>query len=141
MNNIKLVPTYQISKENEIAKFHAIFLKDGYEGSIIRHGKEGYKKNGRSSNLLKYKDFKDIDAKITDVVPADQRPSWGTPVLEYMGKSFQAGMKFSHAEREKWLKNKKDYIGQTAIIRFFEWTDDGLPRFPVCVGTRLDNKL
>ena len=23
-------------------------------------------------------------------------------------------------------------------IRFFEYTDDGLPRFPVCVGFRLD---
>lgn len=135
------VSTYEISNEIQLSNFHTLFLKEGYEGSIIRHGVEGYKKNGRSSNLLKYKDFKDIDVKIINIVPADQRPSWGVPVLEYNGKTFQAGMKFSHKEREEWLKNKKKYIGETAIIRFFEWTEDGLPRFPVCIGTRLDNKL
>ena len=47
-------------------------------------------------------------------------------------------MKFSHAEREEILKNKNRYIGQTGEIRFFEFTDDGVPRFPVCVGFRLD---
>ena len=33
---------------------------------------------------------------------------------------------------------KLDSKGKTAEIRFFEYTDDGLPRFPVCVGIRLD---
>ena len=41
-------------------------------------------------------------------------------------------------ERQQILIDKADYIGQTAEIRFFEYTDDGLPRFPVCVGFRLD---
>jgi hypothetical protein len=33
---------------------------------------------------------------------------------------------------------KEEYIGQTAEVRFFEYTDGGIPRFPVCVGFRLD---
>ena len=47
-------------------------------------------------------------------------------------------MKFSHKEREEMLTNKSDYIGMIAEIRFFEYTDDGIPRFPVCYGFRLD---
>jgi hypothetical protein len=47
-------------------------------------------------------------------------------------------MKFSHAEREEILINKENYIGKKAEIRFFEYTDGGIPRFPVCVGFRLD---
>ena len=47
-------------------------------------------------------------------------------------------MKFSHAEREEILINKENYIGKTAEIRFFEYTEDGIPRFPVAVGIRLD---
>jgi DNA ligase-1 len=132
------VPQYDISSEKELFKYHSKFINEGYEGSIIRHGNEGYECNKRSSSLLKYKDFQDIAAKIIDVLPADQRPEQGVPVLEYKGKTFQAGMKFSHAEREEWLKNKKDYIGKTAEIRFFEYSEDGIPRFPVCVGIRLD---
>ena len=138
LDTCKEVSTYQIDKEEKIKEFHSKFLLDGYEGSIIRWGSSGYKIDGRSDNLLKYKDFQDIAATIIDVIPAEQRPEWGVPVLKYNGKTFNAGMKFSHEERKEWLTNKKDYIGKTAEIRFFEWTDDGLPRFPICVGIRLD---
>jgi len=132
------VVTIPITSEKELQKYHAENLAQGYEGSIVRWGKEGYKKNGRSSNLLKYKDFQDIACKITDITPAEARPEWGVPTLSYKGKTFQAGMKYSHAEREDFLKNKKDYIGKTAEIRFFEYTESGIPRFPVMVGIRLD---
>lgn len=138
LDTCKEVSTYQIDKEEKIKEFHSKFLLDGYEGSIIRWGNAGYKINGRSDNLLKYKDFQDIAATIIDVIPAEQRPEWGVPVLKYNGKTFNAGMKFSHEERKEWLINKDNYIGKTAEIRFFEWTDDGLPRFPICAGIRLD---
>ncbi len=47
-------------------------------------------------------------------------------------------MKFSHDFRKEFLLNKKDYIGKVAELRFFEFSDEGVPRFPVCVGFRLD---
>ena len=47
-------------------------------------------------------------------------------------------MKFSHKEREEILTNKVDYIGKIAEVRFFEYSEDGIPRFPVCHGFRLD---
>lgn len=136
--NTHEVSTYEIKDESELKYWHAKFLSDGYEGSIIRHGDEPYKVNGRSSNLLKYKDFLDIACKIIDIEPAEQRPEWGVPVLEYEGKQFRAGMKYSHAKRIEFLTNKADYIGKTAEIRFFEYSDEGIPRFPVMVGVRLD---
>jgi hypothetical protein len=33
---------------------------------------------------------------------------------------------------------KEEYIGQKAEVRFFEYTDGGIPRFPICHGFRLD---
>ena len=88
---------------------------------------------------MKYKDFKDIAVKLIDVVPAEQRSEWGVPVLEMEdGRTFRAGARLSHDERKDLLSNKQSYIGKTAEIRYFEETDDGLPRFPVCVGFRLD---
>jgi hypothetical protein len=44
----------------------------------------------------------------------------------------------SHEDRKELLKNKQNYIGKTAEVRFFEWTDEGNPRFPIMVGIRLD---
>ena len=46
--------------------------------------------------------------------------------------------KFSKEERREWLINKNKYIGKTAELRFFEFSDTGVPRFPVCIGIRLD---
>ena len=100
--------------------------------------RQPYKVNGRSSNLLKYKDFQDIDAVIVDITPAEQRPEWGIPTLEYNGKRFRAGLKYSHEDRKEFLINKDNYIGKIANIRFFEYTDEGLPRFPVMVGIHTD---
>lgn len=132
------VESYQIKNKDELESYHSKFISEGYEGSIIRHGDEPYKINGRSSNLLKYKDFIDIACKIVNIEPAEQRPEHGVPVLEHEGKQFRAGMKYSHDERKEFLENKNSYIGKTAEIRFFEYTDEGIPRFPVMVGIRLD---
>lgn len=136
--NLKLVQTYTLETEEVLKQLHVRNIAEGYEGTIVRWGDEPYKVNGRSSNLLKYKDFQDIALPIIDIVPADQRPEWGKPIFELNGKQFSAGMKYSHEDRIDFLKNKKDYIGKTAEVRFFEYTDDGIPRFPVMYGIRLD---
>lgn len=135
------VPTAQAYNEKDMQVFHAANVQQGYEGSILRWGDAPYKINGRSSNLLKYKDFLDIALVIKDIEPADQRPEWGVPVFEWKGATndeLRAGMKYSHAEREEFLKNKKKYIGKVAELRFFEYSETGVPRFPVMVGVRLD---
>jgi len=137
-NYIFIVDTYQIISEEELKQYHAKFLQEGYEGSIIRWGDAPYKIDGRSENLLKYKDFQDIAAKIIDIEPAEQQSQWGVPVLEYNNKTFRAGTKMSHADREDLLNNKDQYIGKMGNIRFFEYTDDGIPRFPVMVGIHGD---
>lgn len=137
---ISLVATKVISNEKQLKENHSKYLSEGFEGTIIRHGKEGYELNHRSVNLLKFKDFIDIVGKVIDVIPSDARPKQGVLVCTSKDASgtFKANLKFSHKDREEILKNKAQYINKTAEIRFFEYTDDGLPRFPVCVGFRLD---
>lgn len=138
---VRLVKTLSIKTEAELKAYHKLFLEEGYEGTIVRHGDGAYKPNGRSSNLLKYKDFLDLACEIVDITPADQRPEWGVPVLKLGdGRTFRSGMKYSHAARVDFLTNKKKYIGKVAEIRFFEYSDTGIPRFPVMVGIRLDKK-
>lgn len=140
---IEVVPTYIVNNKEELDKYHAQFIEEGYEGTMVRWGNEGYKVNGRSSNLLKYKDFIDETYTIVDVIPSESKPSQGVIHCKGVdnsghGITFGCGMRFNHQEREEILTNKQDYIGKTAEIRFFEFTDDGVPRFPVCVGVRLD---
>ena len=127
-----------IKSEEELLDYHKQFISKGYEGSMIKHSDKPYGINKRCDSLLKYKDFQDIDAKILDIVPAEQRPEQGVPVLEYNSQTFKAGCKMTHEEREELLTNKDEYIGKLANIRFFEMTDGGIPRFPIMVGIHQD---
>ena len=137
-DQIELVHTYKVDNEEEIRNYHIEFVAQGYEGTMIRHSDEGYTVNKRSSQLLKYKDFIDEVFTIIDIVPSESRPDQGVIVCASAKGSFNCGMKFSHFERKMMLTMKGEYIGQPAEVRFFEYTDGGLPRFPVCVGFRLD---
>jgi len=136
--NIELVPTFKVESEADVKKYHQEFLAAGYEGTIVRWGDAGYKVNGRSSNLLKYKDFIDEVYEVVDVLPSDKNPEQGVVHCKLPdGRTFGCGMKFSHKEREDILNNKADYIGKMSETRFFEFSDEGVPRFPICFGFRL----
>lgn len=139
MNNLKLAETYIVEAKEELLEYHKQFLEQGFEGTMIRLNRGGYDINKRSSNLLKYKDFQDIACTIVDVQPSEKRPDQGIFICALEdGRTFGCGMKFSHADRIEMLQNKEEYIGQKCELRFFEYTDGNLPRFPICVGIRLD---
>lgn len=132
------VATVGVTSKIALDNFHKKCLKDGYEGTILRHTNDGYKMNSRANQLLKNKDFIDIACRIIDISPAKQRTEWGVPTCIHNGKTFRAGTKMSHADKKDLLTNCQDYIGRTAEIRFFEYSDTGVPRFPIMVGIRLD---
>ena len=132
------VTTIRIEWEDELIKHHKTFLSQWYEWTMIRHSNEWYKTNWRSSQLLKYKDFIDEAYKVVDVIPSEARPTQAVLVCKSDKWTFKASLKFSHEEREQILKDREKIIWQTAEIRFFEYTDDWLPRFPVAVGFRID---
>lgn len=145
-NSLELVPAIRVYDESDLKKQHKVYLQDSYEGTILRQGTKSYGINKRCDSLLKYKDFQDIALPIYDIIPSEQRPNWGQFVFYWKGASYykdgdnlmSTGMKFSHEEREEFLKNKQKYIGKTVEIRYFELSDYGVPRFPISVGFRND---
>jgi ATP-dependent DNA ligase len=126
--------------------FHQNFLENGYEGTMLRKRDSLYKVNGRSHDLLKYKDFKDLALPILDITPDEADPTMGSPVYAWPGASghklgeniIGSGIRANHVKRREMLSNKQDYIGKTYELRFFEYSDKGVPRFPITIGERLD---
>jgi DNA ligase 1 len=135
------VDTVDINSEEELKAYHLQNVEQGYEGTMVRWGSAGYKTNGKSSNLLKYKDFIDIALPIKDVIANDKDPNQGTPVFHWPGAKddeLKAGTRLTHELRVDLLENKENYIGLTAELRFPEYYNTGVPRCPVMVGIRLD---
>ena len=138
---IDVVETVAIRCKEELMEYHARNIGLGYEGTIVRHGDDGYKLNGRSSSLLKLKDFHDLALVLKDVIPSEKRPTHGKPIFEWEGavnNELGAGLSISHEEAEDLLANKAEHIGKTCELRFFEYSDTGVPRHPVMHGFRLD---
>lgn len=143
LNNpmIEVVPTHIIKSKEELDKLHMYHISQGYEGTIVRHGDDGYKLNGRSSSLLKLKDFFDLALPLMDVIPSEKRPDHGKPLFYWKGAkndTLGAGIALSHAEAKDLLDNKEQHIGKTCELRFFEKSDTGVPRHPTMYGFRLD---
>ena len=44
-------------------------------------------------------------------------------------------------ERQETYKNADKYIGEHLKVKFFELTDDNIPRFPVGLGIRLTEDM
>ena len=122
----------------EIKAQYSDYIEEGYEGMMIRVMSSEYKIGGRSSDLLKYKEFITVTSIIHAITPNDANPNHGTVWTLFEGNVQKSGAKLSHEDREEILRNKHDYVGRMGEFRYFEKTDDGLMRFPVFLGLRED---
>lgn len=129
----KLVPTYEVKSLKEIEKYHKKFLKEGFEGSIIRLDLGPYE-NKRSKQLLKKKDWIDEEFKILEAVEGEgnRAGTIGKFILDLNDgteRTFESNVKgdFDYL-REVW-KDRKKYIGKSATVKYFNRTPANKPRF------------
>jgi len=136
--NIFLVETKILSYKNKIQEFHDAYVKNGYEGIMLRdpHGK--YTIGARSKGLLKYKAFQTEEYRIINAEEATGRDKETVVWIceTYDRKQFNVRPKGSLEKRKEWLKNSSKYIGKYLTVQFQNLTDAGIPRFPVGLEIR-----
>ena len=138
VNNTKIVPWKIASSEERMLSFHKEAIELGYEGTMVRNLDSKYKPNKRSYDLLKYKEFIDNEFLITGWKTGKGKFA-NIPTFELITldkKTFEATPKGNEAIRAEYMANADSYIGLRATVRFFEYTADGIPRFPVMVAIR-----
>lgn len=132
---IKLVETIKIN--NDVKKYLTHFQNENYEGIMLRNPMGKYQQQTRSKDLLKYKEFKDSEYPVT----GHHMSSTGFPVFECVtpeGIEFGVVMKISNEGKKDFLHNIKEYYGKKLTVKYQELTDQGVPRFPVGLGFRID---
>ena len=126
------VSTQQVSLIEEAKLLHEDFLKQGYEGSIVRLNKPYEQK--RSYNLQKFKDFQDSEAKITGWVEGQGKRT-GTIgkflAIDSNGISFGMPIMDDYKIMEKMYDIADWYIGKTATFTYFQKTPSGSYRHPL----------
>lgn len=133
--NTKYIICVETVKSDNIEKYHSEFIKQGYEGTMVRLDKE-YEVDKRSFSLFKYKDFQQEEYTIVDFLQEKHKDTLGSICLCDGEKTFNARPSMSHDRLLEIWENQKDYIGKKASVKFFEKTNSGIPRFPILIGIR-----
>mgnify|MGYP003988184727 FL=1 len=138
-SKIKIVNITKMSDISKLNGFHDEFASEGYEGIMLRNSDSKYEFK-RSKHLQKYKKF--IDEEF-EVIGFTKEIENNIPLVVWRcktdgGLEFNCRPKGTHKERAVFFKNANDYIGKILTVKFQEYTDDGIPRFPVGKGFRDD---
>ncbi len=114
----------------------AKFVELGYEGAILRD-QDAVVELKRTKNLLKVKTFQDEEAIIVGLVEGTGQFVGMLGAFECVSKdgvNFEIGSGFDNAQRQEYWN--QELIGQKVTYKFFEKTNDMVPRFPIFKGLR-----
>jgi DNA ligase-1 len=131
-----VLETDQIDNMNDLSAYYFDYVADGYEGQILRT--DSLYENKRSKSLLKHKSFVDAEFEILGVEEGKGNLSGkvGRLNFEINGKPFDAAVNGDWEYIERLWKSKDGLIGKTATVKYFELTEDGIPRFPKVIAIR-----
>jgi len=132
-NHLILSPTFEASSLKEILHYHSIFVKDGYEGIILREKNGIYEINKRSKYLQKYKTFMEDEFKIIDFYEGtgDEKGLVNWKCITSSGKTFSVRPRGTFEDRRKRFLNGKKYIGKYITVIFKNYSEKGIPIGPV----------
>jgi len=134
VNRVYVKPEYEHIKQR-----HDSFVAKGYEGAMIKN-LDGVYTFGRSFDVMKMKDFHDVDLTVVGFKEGTgkNKESLGAIIVDYNNIEVCVGSGFDEKQRDQIWKNKNEYLGATAEIRYQEVTPDMSLRFPTFVCWRHD---
>lgn len=144
---IRCVPTLEAANQDDLERFYLAWVNLGYEGAIVRIKTGKYLYGFRSGDLLKVKSFMDKEFPVVNAYQGVGRfegcITWVCVTEE--GKEFSVCPKGTLEEKqqawEDWVENPEAFKGQFQKVKFFGYTDEGIPRFPVGLGFRLPEDM
>jgi len=137
------VPTVAARDVTAVLSQQSVYVNDGYEGGIVRLTEGLYRFGYRSKELLKVKSFQDAEFKIIKYTNGVGKFTdciiYTCETLE--GKTFDVVPKGTFEQRSQWLKEGDSHIGRYLKVQFAQYTEDGLPQFPVGLSIRLEEDM
>lgn len=130
--------------EEDVRQMHANFVRQGFEGAILRTPTGLYREGYRSPDLLKVKSWKDAEfvihswargkGKFENVPTFKCLIDPSKPPSEE--NTFDATPKGTEDERAGMLAKADSMIGKLMKVKFFDYSPYGKPLYPVALGLR-----
>lgn len=139
---IKYTPTEYIgNKYDDIKSWQTKWIGEGYEGAILREESSLYLWGYRSNELLKVKNFLDSEFIVVDVEEGVGKMTGHAIVVcqnDLTTATFRVVPKMTMEQRKEIYDNRKNYVGRKFTVKYFDRTEDQIPRFPVGLAFRDD---
>lgn len=132
--NLILVNTEKVDSLDAVRDYEGKVVEEGYEGAIVRNIDGLYLFGYRSNDLLKVKTFQDSEFEVTgcrDGIGKFEGCAVFICKNDKNDLTFECTLAVSMEERARLFQEQQKYIGKKLTVKFFDRTDDGLPRFPV----------
>lgn len=133
---IRFVETaVNVEDQERLDGLYGMWMEDGYEGQMIRDSSAAYE-NRRSRSLLKRKEFEDAEFRVVRVEEGVGNYSgYAKSVIIDLGdgRTQSSGMRGRQAWLAEVLRERDDYVGGTAMVRYQNLTGDRKLRFPVVI--------
>jgi len=134
------VNTYRVTSLDEVKQYMRDFISNGYEGLMIRNTDSPYELKKRSKHLQKYKEFIEEEFEIVGFKEG-KGEDIGTVIWIVKtkdGTEFSVRPKGTRKHRQQLFNNGDNYIGKMLTVKFFEYSEKNVPRFPVGKNIRYD---
>lgn len=131
---ITMVETEFVKVKGRIKELHDLWVKQGYEGAIVRLEEGIYGQGQRSSSLLKVKEFDETEFEFVCFEQGQRKEDLiavcvTTPAAGSV--QFRAKMIGNKLSKQVLETECGELQGKPLTVKHFGWTDDGLPRFPI----------
>ena len=133
---IQFVPHEKVSGKENIIKLHDAYVSEGWEGCVVRDPSATYQYGGRGSFMLKFKEYKDSEFKITGLSEGLRDEDMCFTLVTEGGIEFKAKPMGSRELKDQYRKDLDSLIGKYATVKYFYLSDDGTPLQPVLKAIR-----
>lgn len=128
---IQIVPHVKVEGWVQIKKTHDSYVKEGFEGAVIRRPDKKYGVNKRTNDMVKVKEYQDGEFKIIGFSEGLRPEDMVFVCVTEDGKEFEAKPVGPRELKHEYLERIDEIIGKMATVKYFSFSDGGTPTQPV----------
>lgn len=128
---VRLLEHTKVRGWDNMKRLHDEWVADGFEGAILTDPTKPYKIGARSNNLLKIKEFQDKEFIIKGLVEGLREEDMCFLLETEDGKEFKAKPVGTRELKQYYREHINDLVGKMATVKFFYYSEDGIPLLPV----------
>lgn len=135
---IQFVPQELVSGWFNMKAMHDKFVKEGFEGLVIRSLTDVYGPGKRSNAMIKIKEYKDAEYTIVGISEGRREEDMCFIMQTESGAEFNAKPVGDRALKQYYRDHIDEMIGKQATVKYFEMSGAGtdIPQQPIFIGLR-----